>query len=344
MRTPVGIVVLAVAAFAVAGCGASERHGPQAASAGAPLSQPAPDAQRAQDLVPLTTAQAAGRRSASRSSSRAARAWSRARRARRSRARRSPCSDVLKGRLPRAFVVQVIGGRLGDTVVASPVQAFGASRRYILFLGPDGPAGPTIFPQAVLEVKRAGGADVVAPRPTACAARRLGIRRESRGRAWTTSCSRSGATCATGGSPMTRRRRTLALAAAVAVLAAAPGRRLPAPRRRPWARRCSPQHWRALPIALDGRQRADRHLGRDRHRDRHLERRRHRAATRGAPRPGRRRRRQPGGLHRHNFGTAWGDLTGDGRQEVVFDEDGSALTRARPRPRIGQRLRARATA
>jgi hypothetical protein len=26
-----------------------------------------------------------------------------------------------------------------------------------------------------------------------------------------------------------------------------------------------------------------------------------------------------------NFGTAWGDLNGDGRQEVVFDEDGSAL-------------------
>jgi Quinohemoprotein amine dehydrogenase, alpha subunit domain III len=27
-----------------------------------------------------------------------------------------------------------------------------------------------------------------------------------------------------------------------------------------------------------------------------------------------------------NFGTAWGDLSGDGRQEVIFDEDGSALT------------------
>jgi len=27
-----------------------------------------------------------------------------------------------------------------------------------------------------------------------------------------------------------------------------------------------------------------------------------------------------------NFGTAWGDLSGDGRQEVVFDEDGSILT------------------
>jgi Carboxypeptidase regulatory-like domain len=27
-----------------------------------------------------------------------------------------------------------------------------------------------------------------------------------------------------------------------------------------------------------------------------------------------------------NFGTAWGNLTGDGRQEVIFDEDGSALT------------------
>ena len=60
--------------------------------------------------------------------------------------------DVLKGGLPRRFVVQVIGGRLGDRVVTSPVQAFEPSRRYVLFLGPDGPAGPTIFPQAVLEV------------------------------------------------------------------------------------------------------------------------------------------------------------------------------------------------
>jgi hypothetical protein len=74
--------------------------------------------------------------------------------------------DVLKGRLPRRFVLQVIGGRLGDRVVASLVPAFAKSGRYLLFLGPDGPVGPTIFPQAVLDVKHAAGADVVAPAPS----------------------------------------------------------------------------------------------------------------------------------------------------------------------------------
>jgi hypothetical protein len=59
--------------------------------------------------------------------------------------------DVLKGELPRHFVLQVVGGRLGDRVVSSPVQAFEPSHRYVLFLGPDGPAGPTIFPEPVLE-------------------------------------------------------------------------------------------------------------------------------------------------------------------------------------------------
>ena len=72
---------------------------------------------------------------------------------------------VLKGRLPRRIVVQVIGGQLGDTTVASPVHAFARTGRYILFLGPDGPAGPTIFPQAVLGVKQEGGTDVVEPAP-----------------------------------------------------------------------------------------------------------------------------------------------------------------------------------
>jgi hypothetical protein len=62
--------------------------------------------------------------------------------------------DVLKGRLPREIVLQVIGGRLGDRVVPSPVQAFARSRRYVLFLGPDGRVGPTIFPQVVLEGPR----------------------------------------------------------------------------------------------------------------------------------------------------------------------------------------------
>jgi hypothetical protein len=59
---------------------------------------------------------------------------------------------VLKGRLDRRFVIQTIGGRLGDVVVESPVPAFVPHHRYLLFLGPDGPAGPTIFPQAVRDL------------------------------------------------------------------------------------------------------------------------------------------------------------------------------------------------
>jgi hypothetical protein len=59
---------------------------------------------------------------------------------------------VLKGNLPGRFVLRVIGGRIGGVVVDSPVRAFQTSHRYILFLGPDGPVGPTIFPQAVLPV------------------------------------------------------------------------------------------------------------------------------------------------------------------------------------------------
>lgn len=61
---------------------------------------------------------------------------------------------VLKGRLPHRFVVQVIGGRLGNRIVTSPVQPFVRAHRYMLFLGPDGPAGPTIFPDNVIEVHR----------------------------------------------------------------------------------------------------------------------------------------------------------------------------------------------
>ena len=50
-------------------------------------------------------------------------------------------------------MLQVIGGRIGDVVVDSPVRAFAGPHRYILFLGPDGPVGPTIFPQAVFAVE-----------------------------------------------------------------------------------------------------------------------------------------------------------------------------------------------
>jgi hypothetical protein len=61
---------------------------------------------------------------------------------------------VVKGSLPHVFVVQVIGGRLGNRTVTSPVAAFQRAHRYMLFLGPDGPAGPTIFPDNVIEVPR----------------------------------------------------------------------------------------------------------------------------------------------------------------------------------------------
>jgi hypothetical protein len=160
---PLTAAILAISALAVTGCGADE-HNPGGAGA-ATLSQQAPDAERTQDLVPLTTAQAARR------AERIALVVSRGSRVVEG-APGTPFTrttfaveNVLKGELPRKIVVQVIGGRLGDTVVTSPLQAFARSSRYILFLGPDGRAGPTIFRQAVLEVKRAGATDVVAPAP-----------------------------------------------------------------------------------------------------------------------------------------------------------------------------------
>jgi hypothetical protein len=135
-------IVMIVAAV-LAGCGG-------ATSDSAP-SRPAPDAQRTQDLVPLTTAQAARR--ADRIALVVARGSRVVEGAPGTPFTRTTFSvqRVLKGALPRRFVVQVIGGRLGDALVTSPVQAFAPQRRYILFLGPDGPAGPTIFPQSVLE-------------------------------------------------------------------------------------------------------------------------------------------------------------------------------------------------
>ena len=158
--------ILAIGAVALAGCGSDggAARGPGSAGA-APSSQPAPDAERTQDLVQLTTAQAA------RQAQRIALVTSRGSRVIEG-APGTPFTrttfaveDVLKGRLPHEIVLQVIGGRLGDRVVTSLVPAFPRSSRYVLFLGPDGPVGPTIFPQAVLGVKRAGGADVVAPAP-----------------------------------------------------------------------------------------------------------------------------------------------------------------------------------
>jgi predicted small lipoprotein YifL len=136
------IVVLAVCALAGCGAGAPARQ---------PSSEPAPDPQRTQDLVPLTTKQAV--RAADRVALVVARGSRVVERAPGTPFTRTAfeVQEVLKGRLPHRFVVQVIGGRLGDRIVSSPVQAFAPSRRYLVFLGPDGPAGPTIFPQAIYE-------------------------------------------------------------------------------------------------------------------------------------------------------------------------------------------------
>jgi hypothetical protein len=142
-RAAAAIFVIA----AIAGCGGDE---PRAE----PQSRPTTD------LVPLTTAQAA------KMADRIALVV-----AGRSRVvegapgtpftrTRFAVDQVVKGALPREFVVQVIGGRIGDSVVESPVPPFRPAHRYVLFLGPDGPAGPTIFPQSVIEV-RGGGSAVV---------------------------------------------------------------------------------------------------------------------------------------------------------------------------------------
>jgi glycosyltransferase A (GT-A) superfamily protein (DUF2064 family) len=132
--------IACLAAFAVAGCG------------GQPAS-PAPATQRTRDAIPeLTTAQAAHRADrialvvAGRSRVVAGVAGTPFTRT------TFAVRRVLKGTLPHAFVLQVVGGRLGDRIVESPVQAFRPARRYVLFLGPDGPVGPTIFPQEIIEV------------------------------------------------------------------------------------------------------------------------------------------------------------------------------------------------
>ena len=127
-------------AIVIAGCGG--------AGHGVPASNP----ERTQDLVPLTTEQAASR------ADRIVVATSRGSMV----VEGMPGTPftrttfdterVLKGRLDRRFVIQTIGGRLGDVVVESPVPAFVPHHQYLLFLGPDGPAGPTIFPQAVRDL------------------------------------------------------------------------------------------------------------------------------------------------------------------------------------------------
>jgi glycine/D-amino acid oxidase-like deaminating enzyme len=137
---PLVVRAAVLATIAIAGCGGAER--------GVPASNP----ERTQDLVPLTTAQA------TRKADRVVIATAGASKV----IEGMPGTPftrttfvtqrLLKGRLEHRFVIQTIGGRLGNVVVDSPVPAFVARHRYLLFLGPDGPAGPTIFPQSVRDV------------------------------------------------------------------------------------------------------------------------------------------------------------------------------------------------
>lgn len=148
-------VAAVVTAAAGAGCGGT---GPTASS-------PAPGRRAAVDVVPLTTAQAA--RAADRIAlviSRGSRVVAGAPGTPFTRTKFA-VQEVLKGDLPRQFVVQVIGGHLGNVSVESPVPAFVPSQRYILFLGPDNRAGPTVFPQAIFAVKRIRNAETVEPTP-----------------------------------------------------------------------------------------------------------------------------------------------------------------------------------
>jgi len=146
------VVLLAITAMATVGCGADGRTAGEAGTAGAAAAaRPAHDAERIEDLVPLTTAQAADRATGiALVVARGSRVVEGAPGTPFTRTTFAAL-DVLKGRLPRAFVIQVVGGRLGNTIVTSPVQPFVRGHRYVLFLGPDGPAGPTIFPQAVVD-------------------------------------------------------------------------------------------------------------------------------------------------------------------------------------------------
>jgi hypothetical protein len=157
MLRSAAILALTTTAAAVAGCGGAAT-GPAPPAGPAPIARPAPDPARTQDLVALTTAQAA------RMADRIALVTARGSRVVEG-APGTPftCTTfavekVVKGRLPRRFVLQVIGGRLGNRVVTSPVPAFAPSARYVLFLGPDNRVGPTIIPQATLEIADAAGA------------------------------------------------------------------------------------------------------------------------------------------------------------------------------------------
>jgi hypothetical protein len=144
--------IFVIAAVAATGCGGDAVTPAAPATAASPVYDPA----RAQDLVPLTTAQVARR------AMRIALVISHGSRV----VEGMPgtpftrtvftVQDTLKGRLPDTFAIEVIGGRLGDRFVTSPVPPFAKARRYILFLGPDGRVGPTIYPQSVIDLDSPG--------------------------------------------------------------------------------------------------------------------------------------------------------------------------------------------
>jgi hypothetical protein len=163
MRFGLAIAIVVAIALPAAGCGGSPLATNDAAGSAPPAArEQAPNAERIRDLVPLTTAQAAGK------AKRIALVVSLGSRVVEG-APGTPFTrttfaveQVIKGDLPRRFVLQVIGGRIGGVVVDSPVRAFQRSHRYVLFLGADGPVGPTIFPQAVFAVKHRDPARMLA--------------------------------------------------------------------------------------------------------------------------------------------------------------------------------------
>ena len=148
---PLRLTAALVAVVLLAGCGSSAPE---------PRRQ-APDPARTQDLVPLTTAQAG--KLADRVAVVVSRGSTVVEGAPGTPFTRTTFAveATLKGRLPHRFVLQTLGGRLGDEVVASLVPAFKPAHRYVVFLGPDGPAGPTIFPQSVIEVTGRRAVDAI---------------------------------------------------------------------------------------------------------------------------------------------------------------------------------------
>ena len=278
---------------ALAGCGNQATVTPSA---------PAPDPGRLQDFVKLTTAQAAHR------ADRVALV-----RAGDSRVVEGmpgtpftrtafTVEQVEKGRLPRRFVIQVIGGRIGDAVVESPVPAF----------VPVAPLHPVPRP------RRPGGPDDLP------AVDHRGERRRAR----------------RAGPGQERAAMTVKLRLVLAALACSCWRG-PADAYQFFAQNAAvsgvqPDHWASLPInlRLDG---GPTDLSSE-------------IATAVGTWNAVPTAKDPFGtvtsaavdFDETNLGTAWGDLSGDGKQEVVVDETGNAIAALGFAPAGGQRLRAEA--